>query len=107
MFCFSSDNIIAKFTLDFKEATNKNKKQIYVAKASVILNVKDFDFDFDDTEQNLAQFHEVMRNTINENKQDVIVKFVPNAEEAVSKLLIRIANNITYDKFEQLFPGKQ
>lgn len=102
---FSSDNITGRLVLDLKEITKKDKKQVYVSEIRVTLNFKDFDLDFDfENDKTLAQFYEVIKKTINENKQDIITKIQPISEKVISKLIIQFVNNVTYDRYEQLFP---
>lgn len=103
-YVFSADNILGTLTLDLKEVTKKGKKHIYGSGASLRLNIETFDFEFDDSEKQLVQLHEVLTNIVNENKQDIIDKFKPKVEEVISKLLIEVANNVTYNRYELLFP---
>lgn len=94
----------ATVILDLKEVTGKGKKQIYASKANVKIDIKSFDFKFDDSEKDLAQLHEILSNTINENRNDIISKFVPKVEETFSKLFIDVSNNVTRNRFDLLFP---
>lgn len=103
-YVFSADDILGTLTLDLKEITKKGQKQIYASGASFNLDIKTFDFAFDDKDKDLVQLHEILLNTVNENKKDIADKFKPKVEETVSKLLIEVANNVTSNRYEQLFP---
>ncbi|KAG5327777.1 TAKT protein, partial [Pseudoatta argentina] len=102
----SADNLEAKIIIDFKEETKNGKTEIYASKVKTILNVKTFKYEFDDSEKNLVQLHEALTNIINENEKDIIIKVKPALEEAVSKLIITVVNNVVRSRFEQLFPNK-
>ena len=54
----------------------------------------------------MVQLHEALTNIVNENEKDIIIKVKPALEEAVSKLIITIVNNVVRNRFEQLFPNE-
>ena len=58
------------------------------------------------TAKDLVQLHEALTNIVNENEKDIIIKVKPALEEAVSKLIITIVNNVVRNRFEQLFPNE-
>lgn len=103
-YVFFADNIGGTLILDLKEVTKKGKKQIYASGVGLNLDIKTFSFKFDDSEKDLVQLHEILSNTINENKQEIINVLKPVVEESISKLVIEVTNNLTYNRYEQLFP---
>ncbi|XP_012054712.1 PREDICTED: uncharacterized protein LOC105617768 [Atta cephalotes] len=102
----STDNLEMKITVDFKEEIKNGKTEIYVSKVKTILNIKMFKYKFDDSEKDLVQLHEALTNIINENEKDIFIKVKPALEEAVSKLVITVINNVVRNRFEQLFPNE-
>jgi len=62
-----------------------------------------FKYEFDDSEKEMVQLHEILNNIINENKQDIMDKVVPVLEKKFSKKAISIINSVIYDRYEQLF----
>ncbi|XP_018365461.1 PREDICTED: uncharacterized protein LOC108762784 [Trachymyrmex cornetzi] len=102
----SADNLEAKIILDLKVETKNGKTEIYISKVKTILDVKTFKYVFDDSEKDLVQLHEALSNVVNENEKDIIIKVKPALEEAVSKLIITVVNNIFRNRYEQLFPNE-
>jgi len=101
-----ADNIGGKITVYLKQVTKNGKKQIYVSKINTILDIELFSYDFDDSEKDLVQLHEVIKNTINENEKEIITKVKPSLEGAMSKVGISVINNIIHNRYEQLFPDE-
>ncbi|KYM82032.1 hypothetical protein ALC53_07516 [Atta colombica] len=83
-----------------------NKGLIHVSTVKTVLNIKMFKYKFDDSEKDLVQLHEALTNIINENEKDIFIKVKPALEEAVSKLVITVINNVVRNRFEQLFPNE-
>ncbi|KAL0101142.1 hypothetical protein PUN28_018773 [Cardiocondyla obscurior] len=102
----ATDKVKGKVVIDFKEATKDNVKQIYVGKTNTKLDINTFVYEFDDSEKDLVQLHEVMRNTISENENDILKKVRPALEQIVSKTLLSLVNKITVNRFEELFPDQ-
>ncbi|XP_011879930.1 PREDICTED: uncharacterized protein LOC105568682 [Vollenhovia emeryi] len=102
----SVDNVNGKLSVQFKEVTQNGKTEIYVSKANTNFDIldKNFTYEFDDNEKNLVQLHQAIRHTVSENEKEILRKIKPLIEENVSKLVIEIGNNVTYNRFYQLFP---
>ncbi|XP_036144284.1 uncharacterized protein LOC118646098 [Monomorium pharaonis] len=103
---FTSDNVYGKISVDAKEVMKNGKKQLYLSKVNSILNIKKFNYEFDESEKNLNQLHEVFTKIINDNSQEIINIITPKLEETLSKLFIFVFNTIVYNRFEQLFPDE-
>ncbi|TGZ50586.1 uncharacterized protein [Temnothorax longispinosus] len=99
----SADDVEGELTIELKTVTKGGKTQIYVAKVTTNIDLKTFNYEFDDSEKDLVQLHEVMRNTISESEKDIIIKVKPKLEEVVSKLSMSVINTILYDRYDQLF----
>jgi len=65
-----------------------------------------FKYEFDDSEKEMIQLHEILNNVINENKQDILDKVIPALEKKLSEIAISIINSVIYDRYEQLFPDE-
>ncbi|XP_036143724.1 uncharacterized protein LOC118644140 [Monomorium pharaonis] len=100
----TSDDVDGKVTMDLKEVIKDGKKQIYPSKVNSILNIKKFNYTFDESEKDLVTLHRVFVKTINENTEEIINIVTPKLEERISKLMISVINTIVYNRFEQLFP---
>jgi len=103
---FSTDNAEGKIVLELKEVTKNGKRQIYVSKATVNLDLKTFNYEFDKSEKEMVQLHEILSNTIIENKQDIINKVTPALEKKISEVAILVINKAFYNRYEQLFPDE-
>jgi len=101
-----ADNIEGKISVYLKEVTKNGKKQIHALKINTILDIKLVNYDFDDSEKDLVQLHEVIRNTISGNEKEIIRIVKPSLEEAVSKAGISFINNLIHNRYEQLFPDE-
>ncbi|XP_011879805.1 PREDICTED: uncharacterized protein LOC105568608 [Vollenhovia emeryi] len=104
----SADNVNGKLSVQLKEVTKNGKTEIYVSKANTNLDILDkkFMYEFDDSEKDLVQLHEVIRNTVSENEKEILSKIKPILEARVSKMAIETGNNVTYNRFDQLFPNE-
>ncbi|XP_071555953.1 uncharacterized protein [Temnothorax nylanderi] len=102
----SADDVEGELTVELKTVTKGGKTQIYAAKITTNLDFKTFNYEFDDSEKDLVQLHEVMRNTISESEKDIVIKVKPKLEEIVSKLAMSVINNISYNRYDQLFPAE-
>ncbi|XP_011879801.1 PREDICTED: uncharacterized protein LOC105568606 isoform X1 [Vollenhovia emeryi] len=101
-----TDDVSGKMSVQLKEVTKNGKTEIYVSKASTNVDILDtkFTYEFDDSEKNLVQLHQVIRNTVSENEREIMSIIKPILEARVSKLVIEIGNNVTRNRFYQLFP---
>jgi len=86
-----------------KKVIKNGKKQIYASRVNTIFDFPLVSYDFDEREKNLVLL-EVIKNVVNENKKEIINIGKPVIEEALSNLIISIVNNVTYNRYEQLFP---
>ncbi|XP_011879802.1 PREDICTED: uncharacterized protein LOC105568606 isoform X2 [Vollenhovia emeryi] len=104
----TADDVSGKISVQLKEVTKNGKTEIYVSKASTNFDILDtkFTYEFDDSEKDLVQLHQVIRNTISENEREIMSIIKPILEENVSKLVIGVVNNVTYNRFYQLFPDE-
>jgi len=100
----TSDNLGGKISLDLKVVTKNGKKHIYASKVNTNLDVKSFNYKFDDSEKDLVQLHEILNSTIKSNEKDIVDRIKSAMEETFSKMVILISNNITRSGYEQLFP---
>ncbi|XP_011706219.1 PREDICTED: uncharacterized protein LOC105461421, partial [Wasmannia auropunctata] len=96
----SADNLTGKLNINLKEVTKDGKTEIYASKVKTTLNIKTFKFDFDESEKDLVYLYEAIKNTINENVNDIINIVTPVLEKKVSELMISIINKVTYNRFE-------
>ncbi|XP_011705003.1 PREDICTED: uncharacterized protein LOC105460268, partial [Wasmannia auropunctata] len=101
-----ADNLEGKLVIDFKIETKNDRTEIYASKVNVNLDVKTFKFEFDDSEKDMVQLHEILSQTINDNQQDIINKVKPIFEKKFSEVVMTVANKIAYNRKEQLFPDK-
>ncbi|XP_011631201.1 uncharacterized protein LOC105423224 [Pogonomyrmex barbatus] len=99
-----SDNVSGKINLDLNVVTKDGKKYIYASKANTNLNIKTYDYKFDDSEKNMVELHKILSDTIKQNEKEIFDKIIPALEEKVSTIIIPLFNNITYSKYEELFP---
>ena len=83
--------------------TKNSKKLIYASKANTNINFKDFDYKFDENEIELVQFHEIINNIVNNNKQIIIDKVIPIYEKKFSEIFIQLFNNIIQSNYEKFF----
>jgi len=86
-----------------KEVTKNDKKQIYASRVNTIFDFPLVRYDFDEREQNLVLL-EVIRNVVNDNEREIIKIVTPVVEGTLSNFIISIVNNVTYNRYEQLFP---
>ncbi|XP_012542082.2 uncharacterized protein LOC105839959 [Monomorium pharaonis] len=100
------DKIDGKISVDLEEIIKNDKKQIYVSKVNTILKIKKFNYEFDETEKNLAQLYEVIKKTVDENNKEIINIVKQKLEGVVSKLFIFVFNTVVHNRFEQLFPDE-
>ncbi|XP_036141055.1 uncharacterized protein LOC105835004 [Monomorium pharaonis] len=100
------DNVNGKISIDAKEVIKNGKKQLYLSKVNSILNIKTFNYEFDESEKDLHELHKIFIEIINKNLQEIINIVTPKLEKTMSKLLIFVTNTIVYNRFEQLFPDE-
>ncbi|XP_025991022.1 uncharacterized protein LOC113002644 [Solenopsis invicta] len=105
LFHVTTNDATATMDVELKEVTKNGKTEIYASKVKTKLNIKNFVFEFNDKEDNLAQLHEVLSQTINNNSKEIISKLNPSFEQAISKLLMSVLKKVFYNRFEQLFPN--
>ncbi|XP_012219407.1 protein takeout [Linepithema humile] len=99
-----TDNVDADVNLNFKMITKGAKRYIYLSKILLNLDIKDFENQYENT-GNLGQLQEIIENFIGNNNEEIIKTFKPALEEAVSKVIISVANDIVkHFTYEELFP---
>ncbi|XP_011879803.1 PREDICTED: uncharacterized protein LOC105568607 [Vollenhovia emeryi] len=103
-----ADDVEGKLDVELKNVTKNGKTEIYASKISTNFDILDkkFTYEFDDNEKNLIPLHQAIRNIVSENEKEILAKIKPIAEEKTSQVLISVINNITYHRFDQLFPEK-
>ncbi|XP_011708007.1 PREDICTED: uncharacterized protein LOC105462847 [Wasmannia auropunctata] len=104
MIQLSTDNVDEKVSIDLKIETKNNKTEIYASKVNTKFNIKTFKANFDDSQQDLVQLNEVLRQTVTANQQEILNVMVPKIEKKISELIMSIMNKIIYNRKEQLFP---
>jgi len=99
-----TDNVGATVSADMKLVTKNDQNKAYISKMTINLDLKGYDIQFSNETQ-LSQLRNLVRNFLGDNQQQIIESFKPTLEEAITKLVISVANNIfknfTYD---ELFP---
>jgi len=87
-----------------KEVTKNDKKQLYILKTITAFYIEKFNYEFDESEKNLVQLLEVIRQVVSENEKEIVKIVTPALEEVVSNLTISVANKVVHNRYEQLFP---
>jgi len=87
-----------------KEVTRNDKKQIYASRVNTSFDFESVKYDFDDSEKNSVELLEIIKHFVNENEKEFIKITLPVIERTISNLVISIVNNVTYNRYEQLFP---
>ncbi|XP_011689932.1 PREDICTED: uncharacterized protein LOC105451267 [Wasmannia auropunctata] len=102
----SLDNVEAILSIDLKIETKNNKTEIYASKVNLDIHLKTFKIEFDNSEKDLVQLHEAIRQVVNDNQQEVLNKIEPVMEKKFSEIIMSVVNKITYNRIEQVFPDK-
>ncbi|EGI62098.1 hypothetical protein G5I_09612 [Acromyrmex echinatior] len=99
-----SNNVKLQERLELNVITQNSKKHIYASKANTNIDVKDFDYKFDESEIKLVQLNEIINYVVNDNKQKVFDKIIPVFEKKFSEIFIQLFNFITQSNYEEFFP---
>ncbi|XP_011879800.1 PREDICTED: uncharacterized protein LOC105568604 [Vollenhovia emeryi] len=102
----TSDNTEVKQSMDFKEIIRNGKKRIYASKMSFNLNLETVDYKFDESQKELAQFYQIVKDVVNQDKENIIKKLKPTVEEIFAKEIIAVMNEMLRNHFEALFPDR-
>jgi len=82
------------------------KKYVYLSKIKLNLNIKDFENQYENN-GNLGQLQEIIENFIGNNNEEIIKTFKPALEEAISKVILSVSNDIVkHFTYEELFPDR-
>lgn len=87
-------------------AIKNGEEHVYAAKVNTNINITTIKYDFDESEKDLVQLRQAIRNIVNSNTQDIIDKVKPIIEENISKVIISIVNSIGRSNYKKLFPDK-
>ncbi|XP_018049404.1 PREDICTED: uncharacterized protein LOC108687891 [Atta colombica] len=101
------DNVGAKADIDINLTTRDNKKYIYLSKLKINIDFKNYNIKYDVDNSDLAQFYEIIKNFVGNNRQEIIKILKPVIEAEISRRIILISNNIVKQfTYEELFPDK-
>lgn len=104
--CFFADNVDADVNILLKMVTKGAKRYIYLSKLTLNLDIKDFENQYE-TNENLGQLQQIIENFIGNNNEEIIKTFKPALEEAISKVILSVSNNIVkHFTYEELFPER-
>ncbi|XP_011705213.1 PREDICTED: uncharacterized protein LOC105460456, partial [Wasmannia auropunctata] len=82
----SLDNVDGILSVDLKIETKNNKTEIYASKVNLDIRLKTFKVEFDNSEKDLVQLHEAIRQVVNDNQQELINKIEPVMEKKFSEI---------------------
>lgn len=78
-----------------------------MSKIKLNLNIKGYDAKYDLNGTEYSQLAEIINNFIGSNQEEVIKSFKPALEEAISKRVILLSNDIVkHFTYEELFPDR-
>ncbi|KYM94241.1 PREDICTED: uncharacterized protein LOC108781485 [Cyphomyrmex costatus] len=97
------NKVLLKINLDLKVATKNEKKEIYALKVKTNLDIAGMEYTFDDSEKELVQLHEAIKNVVESNTNDIINIVKAPIEEKISQIVIYIFNTISHSNYEKLF----
>ena len=84
-------------------ATKNEKKEIYASKVKTNINVVGMEYIFDESEKELVQLHQAIKNVIDNNTEDIINIVVAQIEEKISQIIIDTFNTISRSNYDKLF----
>ncbi|EFN67288.1 hypothetical protein EAG_06225 [Camponotus floridanus] len=103
----TADNIEAEVDLNMKMITKNSKTYVYLSQIKLNLNIKGYDAKYDLNERDYGQLAEIINNFVGSNQEEVIKSFKPALEEAISKRILLVANDIVkHFTYEELFPDR-
>lgn len=106
MLNYFADNVGAKVNIDLKLVTKNKQHYVFISKMMINLDIKGYNIEFSN-EMNLNQLHEIARNLLGNNQKEIIKNFKPILEEAISKRIISVSNDIVkHFTYEELFPDR-
>ncbi|KAL6255415.1 hypothetical protein P5V15_013750 [Pogonomyrmex californicus] len=103
----TTDNVGANVSVDMGLTIRHGKTYSFVSQIKINLDIKGYDIEFALNEEQLSQLREIITNFIGKNQQEVIKTFKPSLEEAISKRIISLSNNILkHFTYEELYPDR-
>jgi len=89
-----------------KIVKRNGKNYLYVSNIKIDLNLKEFKYYMNNNEQ-LDELRKAVRNFIGSNHQEVIAAVKEPLEQAISKRILELSNNIVkHFTYEELFPDR-
>lgn len=77
-----------------------------MSKILLDLDIKNFKDEYENN-GNLGQLQQIIENFIGNNNEEIINTFKPALEEAISKVILSVSNNIVkHFTYEELFPDR-
>jgi hypothetical protein len=106
--CFPSDNVNTKTDMDMKIVTKNGKRYTYMSRMKIDIDMKEYNINYDLKDKELGELRKVISSFIGNNQQDVIAAVKTPLEQAVSKRILELSNNIVkHFTFEELFPDRE
>jgi len=103
---YFADNVGAKVNVDLKLVTKNKQHYVFISKMMINLDIKGYKVEFSN-EVNQKQIIEIARNFLGNNQKEIIKNFKPILEEAISKRIILVSNDIVkHFTYEELFPDR-
>ncbi|KAL0101154.1 hypothetical protein PUN28_018778 [Cardiocondyla obscurior] len=103
----STDNVGAKVSTDMKVVTKNNKKYVFLSKMTLNLDINGYTVEFSNNEE-LGQLREIVNNFVGTNQEQIIRSVKPILEEAITKRIISVSNDIVkHFTYEELFPDQE
>ncbi|XP_011704921.1 PREDICTED: uncharacterized protein LOC105460179 [Wasmannia auropunctata] len=101
----TTDFANVKLGIDFKTTTKNGVKHAYASKTKARLDVKEFNYEFDETEKELVDLHKILNNVVTTNEEEMRRKVIPSLEKEISKKMISIFNDMfRHTRYEEIFP---
>lgn len=102
----TTDNVDADVKLQLKIITKDGKRYIYLSKILLDLDIKNYEDKYE-VNESVGQMQEIIEDFLGNNNEEIIKAFKPSLEEAVSKVIISLANNLVkHFTYEELFPDR-
>jgi len=80
---------------------------MFISKLTIMLDIKGYYIELDHNQTQLQQLGEIVRNFLGNNQEEIIRSFKPVLEEAISKLILSVSNDIVkHFTFEEIFPDR-
>lgn len=106
MFFFFAENVNVDIGVDMKIVTKRGKRYMYLSKITVNLNINVFESQFENNDSD--QLQKIIENFIGNNQMELLATIKPAFEEAISKTVLSIANNIVkHFTYDELFPDRK